>query len=113
MKDTIVQLEKTRDERLQTTFNFMNLDEREEILRKFHPDYKIGTKRAVKVGVNREMIMPNEIVDLLEASPLIKARNVDLSIVDFVTDVLIIGCGIAGASAALGVKSCHVVMAPY
>ncbi|UCC28041.1 MAG: FAD-binding protein, partial [Candidatus Bathyarchaeota archaeon] len=46
-------------------------------------------------------LMPREVADLLEARPLVKPKDVDLSKVDFDVDILIIGGGGAGMTAAL------------
>ena len=101
MRESIEAVEKTREKRLKETFPLMSLEERDEILRKFHPDYKEEAKRPVKVGPNKGDLMPHEVADLLEAHPLIKPKDVDLSKVDFNVDILIIGGGGAGMTAAL------------
>jgi len=101
MRESIEAVEKTREKRLKETFPLMSLEEREEILKKFHPDYKEEAKRPVKVGPNKGDLMPHEVADLLEAYPLVKPKEVDLSKVDFDVDVFIIGGGGAGMTAAL------------
>ncbi|MDH5437830.1 MAG: FAD-binding protein [Candidatus Bathyarchaeota archaeon] len=101
MRESIEAVEKTREKRLKETFPLMSLEEREEILKKFHPDYKEEAKRPVKVGPNKGDLMPHEVADLLEAYPLVKPKDVDLSKVDFDVDVFIIGGGGAGMTAAL------------
>ncbi|MBE0520129.1 FAD-binding protein, partial [Candidatus Bathyarchaeota archaeon] len=101
MLETIETVENTRDRRLKETFQLMRLEEREEILKKFHPDYKKEAKRPIKVGPNKGDLMPHEVADLLEAHPLIKPEDIDLSKPDFDVDILIIGGGGAGMTAAL------------
>ena len=101
MRESIEAVEKTRKKRLKETFPLMSLEEREKILKKFHPDYKEEAKRPVKTGPNKGELMPHEVADLLEAYPLVKPKDVDLSKVDFDVDVLIIGGGGAGMTAAL------------
>ncbi|MDH5267724.1 MAG: FAD-binding protein [Candidatus Bathyarchaeota archaeon] len=101
MRESIEVVEKTREKRLKETFPLMSLEEREEILKKFHPDYKAEAKRPVKVGPNKGDLMPHEVADLLEAYPLAKPKDIDLSKVDFDVDILIIGGGGAGMTAAL------------
>jgi len=46
-------------------------------------------------------LVPNEVADLLEAYPLIEPEKIDLGKVDYEADILIIGGGLAGTSAAL------------
>ena len=101
MWESIEKVEETREERLKSTIPRMSLEEREEILRKFHPDYKEGTKREVRIGPNKGDVFYNEIVDLLESKPLIDPDEIDLSSVDYDVDILIIGGGGAGTVAAL------------
>ncbi|MCD6431206.1 FAD-binding protein [Candidatus Bathyarchaeota archaeon] len=105
MRESIELVEKTRDERLKhpykETYRFLSLEEREELLQKFHPDYKREAKRALKVGPNKGDLVPHEIADILEAHPLVNPDEIDLSHIDYDVDVLIIGSGGAGLAAAL------------
>ncbi len=101
MRESIEAVEKSRDKRLKETFRLMDLEEREEILRRFHPDYRTEGKRRVAIGPNKGDLMPDEVVDLLEAHPLIDPQEIDLSTVDFDVDILVIGGGGAGMVAAL------------
>jgi len=64
-------VEKTRSKRKDYTPKEMTMEEREEVL-KLHPDFAPGGKRKIKVGQNKGDIAPNEVVDLLEAYPLIE-----------------------------------------
>lgn len=105
MRKSIELVEKTRDERLKhvmaESYPLIPLDQRIDILRKYHPDYRMEMKRPVKVGPNKGDLMPNEVADLLEAHPLVSPKDVDLSKIDYDTDILIIGSGGAGLAAAL------------
>jgi succinate dehydrogenase/fumarate reductase flavoprotein subunit len=78
----------------------MSKKEREEVL-KLHPDFAPGGKRKISIGQNKGDIGPNEVVDLLEAYPLVEDGEIDLSAVDYDPDILIIGGGLAGTSAAI------------
>lgn len=103
MLESIEAVERTRDRRLKEIKEFkrMSAEEREEILDKFHPDYREGAKKPVRIGPNKGDLMSVEVVDLLEAHPLIDPSEIDLSKVDFDVDLLIIGGGGAGMTAAL------------
>ncbi len=100
MRESIRLVEATRPRRLTETFPAMSLEEREAILRKFHPDYKEETFRAIRVGVSKGQRMPVELADVVEGRPHI-GPDFDLSCPAAETDVLVIGGGGAGASAAL------------
>ena len=78
----------------------MSKEEAAEVL-KLHPDYAAGGKRAISIGQNKGDIGPNEVVDLIEAYPLLEEGEINLSKVDYSVSLLIIGGGLAGTSAAL------------
>jgi succinate dehydrogenase/fumarate reductase flavoprotein subunit len=91
---------KTRMKRKDYDPPAMSKEEREEVL-KLHPDYAAGGKRKISIGQNKGDIGPNEVVDLLEAYPLIEEGEIDLSQTDYDVDILIIGGGLAGTTAAI------------
>lgn len=106
LKELIKKVEATRPKRVEQAKrgeHFPMLDEasREEILKKYHPDFIEGAKRALRVGKSKAAIVPNEVADLLEANPLLAPESVNLENIDYDTDVLIIGAGGAGSTAAL------------
>ena len=78
----------------------MSKEERKEVLN-LHPDYAHGGKRKISIGQNKGDMGPNEVVDLLEAYPLIEEGEIDLSQIDYDVDILIIGGGLAGTTAAI------------
>ncbi len=100
MQDSLRRVEATRARRLKETFPAMSLEEREQVLKAFHPDYIAENMRAVRVGVSKGQRMPHELADVVEGRPRIVA-DFDLSAPVAETDVLVIGGGGAGASAAL------------
>jgi succinate dehydrogenase/fumarate reductase flavoprotein subunit len=101
MRESIAKVEASRSRRLNEKFPSLSPDERQAILRRFHPDYNASGMRALRLGPNKGEKTPNELADLLEARPLVDPSNFDLAQVDIETDVLVIGGGGAGASAAL------------
>jgi len=101
MRESIGKVEESRPRRMKEECKRIPLEQREELLKKFHPDYRPGTKRAIRVGPNTGDIAPNEFVDLIEAYPLIRPDEIDLSPVDHDVNILIIGAGGAGMTAAL------------
>lgn len=106
LKKLIQVVEKTRPERVVRKkagkeFPLMTLDQRNEILVKCHPDYREEGRREVKVGPSKGYRIAHEFVDLLEARSRVEPDLIDLSRVDYETDVLIIGGGGAATAAAL------------
>ena len=100
MQESIRRVEATRMRRLKETFPSTSLEEREQVLNAFHPDYIKEKMRAIRVGVSKGQRMPLELADIVEGRPHIDP-DFDLSKPFAETDVLVIGGGGAGASAAL------------
>src|SRR5512142_648471 len=92
-------VEATRVQRVGQRFPSMTMEEREQVLNSFHPDYIRATMREIRVGVNKGSRMPLELADVLEGRPRIQA-DFDLSQPEIDTDVLVVGGAGAGASAA-------------
>ena len=100
MRELIDVVNKTRIKRKDYSPPAMSKEERQDVL-KLHPDYAPGGKRKISIGQNKGDIGPNEVVDLLEAYPLVEDEEIDLSAVDYDAEILIIGGGLAGTSAAI------------
>ncbi len=105
LKELIKKVEATREERVQRKTKgeevpFLDLDQRKGRL-KFHPDFKEEGRRELQVGPSKGYAIAHEIADLLEASSRVAPDKVDLENPAYETDVLIIGGGGAGTSAAL------------
>jgi len=105
LKELIKAVEKTRTERIERKqrgeeIPFMTLDERKEIL-KFHPDVKEESRRPLRVGVSKDYAIPHEIADLLEARARVNPDLIDVEHPARETDLLVIGGGGAGTSAAI------------
>jgi succinate dehydrogenase / fumarate reductase flavoprotein subunit len=101
MQASIRKLEETRLSRAQQEIPMLSLKERQELLREFHPDYREGGRRDIKVGINRGERVPNELADLFEGVSVVRPGEIDLTRVTDDVDVLIIGGGGGGAAAAL------------
>ena len=79
----------------------MTAEEKDTLLSHFHPDYKEGEFTILSAGVNKGSKVPTQLAELLQGKSRISASDVDLTNPDYDTDVLIIGGGGAGASAAI------------
>ncbi|RLB69205.1 MAG: succinate dehydrogenase/fumarate reductase flavoprotein subunit [Deltaproteobacteria bacterium] len=119
MLDLIKKVEASRPERLERSrkgvdFEALTLAGREDVLSKFHPDYKPNGRRDVKIGPSKGENYPDEFVDVLEAKARLLVSGAELEkLTEYTTDVLVIGGGGAGTSAALMAQEggCKVVMA--
>jgi succinate dehydrogenase/fumarate reductase flavoprotein subunit len=105
LKNLIKAVEATRSERVERKKRneevpFLSLDARKEILQ-YHPDFKEEGRRELHVGSNKGYHIAHEMADLLEAKSRVDPKLIDLTKADYETDVLIIGGGGAGTSAAL------------
>ncbi|MCD5408942.1 FAD-binding protein [Candidatus Bipolaricaulota bacterium] len=93
MLESIERVEKTRPRRLEEgPPPGMTLEEREELLQRYHPDYAPGGKRPLVAGPSKGEVAPNEVADLLEAYPLVEPGELELQ-VDIDVDILILGGG--------------------
>ena len=106
LKQLIKKVEATRPARVERKkkgeeFPLLSLEEREERLKKYHPDFVEGARREIRVGPNKGYAISPEIADLLESRSRVDPDKIDLSRIDYETDVLVLGGGGAGTSAAL------------
>lgn len=100
--DSLVKVETTRQRRLTDTCPRLLAQERESILKNFHPDYIEDAFRVLRIGPNRGERAPRELADTLEAPAIINHVPDLLNIpISHTCDVLVIGGGGAGACAAL------------
>ena len=79
----------------------MTADEKDALLAKYHPDYKTGEFSVLKIGPNKGEKVPHELAALLEGKSRVNPDEIDLNRIDYDVDVLIIGGGGAGSSAAI------------
>jgi succinate dehydrogenase/fumarate reductase flavoprotein subunit len=101
LEENIQQVEATRVRRLIETMPRFTDEGKTDLLQKYHPDYIRESMRQLQVGVNKGDSTPEELADLLEGNSRINPDRIDLRHIDYNVDVLVIGCGGAGASAAL------------
>lgn len=101
IQESLAKVEASRNARLDEAFPRMTPEERDAILREFHPDYITDAFKQLLIGPNKGDRTPLELADALEAAPVIDKSKVDLEKVDSSCDILIIGGGGAGSSSAL------------
>jgi len=113
MNSSISKVEATRTDRRTKSFPELTPEQKASLLEKYHPDFNRSVKRNLRVGVNHGDPAPQELADLLESPSRL---SVDETIIDppaYQTDVLVIGAGGAGLSAALAAHDhgAHVIVA--
>lgn len=101
MEESIFKVEATRERRLKETMPRLADGQQAALLSQYHPDFIKESMRPLQVGVNKGDTTPTELADLLEGNSRLNPDRIDLGQADYDVDVLVIGCGGAGASAAL------------
>jgi succinate dehydrogenase / fumarate reductase flavoprotein subunit len=89
IRKSIEMVNETRKDRLTQEIKRLNIDEAQAVLRSYHPDFREGASRPVRVGPNKGDATITEVADLLESHPLIDPEHIDLSHVEFSVDVLV------------------------
>ena len=100
MLASIKKVEATRAQRMGMEPRRMTAEEKSELLKAYHPDYREEGFKEIKIGPNKGQKAPVELVDLLHSNSRLLNENIDLTKIDYDVDVLVIGGGGAGASAA-------------
>lgn len=101
MLKSMAKVEATRAQRLHASIKRFTAEEKDELLKEFHPDYSSKGFKVLEVGPNKGQKVPVELAQLLEGKSRLQDVELDLEKVDYDVDVLVIGGGGAGASAAL------------
>ncbi len=94
-------VEASREKNIALEPTRMTAEQKEQVLASFHPDYKVDEFAVLTVGPNKGDKVPKELAEILQAHSRITAEDVCLDCPDYETDVLVIGGGGAGASAAI------------
>ncbi|MBI4322135.1 MAG: FAD-binding protein [Chloroflexi bacterium] len=101
MQASLARLEATRPQRAKQHFARLSPEDKTHLLESHHPDYRSDAFAEILVGKNKGGKAPRELVRLLHGRSLIDPCRIDLSTVDHDVDVLVIGAGGGGATAAL------------
>ena len=99
--ESIKAVEEAREKNIAYEPVRMTAKEKEDLLKKYHPDYKADEFEELKIGPNKGDKVPKELASMLQAHARISADDVDLTKPDYDVDVLVIGGGGAGSSAAI------------
>ena len=90
-----------REENLKFEHARLTADEKDALLKEYHPDRIASQFEELKIGPNKGQKAPIELAAMLQAKPRFEPEHIDLAHVDYETDVLVIGGGGAGTSAAI------------
>ncbi len=90
-----------REENLKFEHARLTAEEKDDLLLKFHPDRIKEQFTELKIGPNKGQKAPIELAEMLQAKPRIEPEKIDLNHIDYESDVLVIGGGGAGTSAAI------------
>lgn len=90
-----------REENLKFEHARLTAEEKDELLLAFHPDRIKSQFEELKIGPNKGEKAPIELLKMLQAKPRISPEHIDLNHIDYEADVLVIGGGGAGTSAAI------------
>lgn len=101
LQESIRKLNETRSFRMTQQLPLLSPEEKQDLLRRFHPDYITEAMRELKVGPNKGDSTLHEFANILEAYSLISPTKIRIREPDIETDVLVIGGGGAGCAAAL------------
>ena len=101
MLESVKKVEATRDARMGMEPRRMTAEEKDTLLKKYHPDYRQEGFTEIKIGPNKGQKVPAELGHLLHSNSRILHEKIDLDKVDYDVDVLVIGGGGAGSSAAI------------
>ena len=101
MLESLKKVEATRADRMKTEPRRMTAEEKDALLKEYHPDYRADGFKEIKIGLNKGEKAPAELADLLHSNSRILGVDVDINKVDYDVDVLVIGGGGAGSSAAI------------
>ena len=100
-KESLALVEAAREKNITLEPTRMTAEQKETVLASFHPDYKVDEFSVLSIGANKGDRVPKELAEILQAHSRISADSVDLSAPDYEADVLVIGGGGAGSSAAI------------
>ncbi len=100
-KKSLAAVEAAREKNIALEPVRMTAKQKEDLLSTYHPDYRKDEFVTLSVGPNKGEKVPTELAEILQAHSRISSKDIDLENPDYETDVLIIGGGGAGASAAI------------
>ncbi len=101
MLESMKKVEANRKSNAELEPRRMTAEEKDQLLATYHPDYKKSEFTQLKMGPNKGGDVPVELAALLQGKSRVNPAKINLDRIDYDTDVLVIGGGGAGSSAAI------------
>ncbi|MBQ3168877.1 MAG: FAD-dependent oxidoreductase, partial [Clostridia bacterium] len=101
MLASMKKVEAAREKNIALEPRRLTAEEKEALLKQYHPDYKDEGFVTIEVGPNKGEKAPVELNEMLTAHSRVAEMDIDLTKIDYDVDVLVIGGGGAGSSAAI------------
>lgn len=101
MLESMKKVEANRKSNAELEPRRMTAEEKDQLLATYHPDYKKSEFAQLKMGPNKGGDVPLELAALLQGKSRVNPAEINLDRIDYDTDVLVIGGGGAGSSAAI------------
>ena len=93
MQESIKKVEAAREANMRMDPRRMTAEEKDILLKTYHPDYRDDQFTELKMGPNKGGKVPVELAELLQGKARITSCQVDLEKPAYDVDVLIIGGG--------------------
>ena len=90
MLESIKKVEATRAARMGTEPRRMTAEEKSELLKAYHPDYREEGFQEIKIGPNKGQKAPVELTQLLHSNSRLLNEKIDLENPAYDVDVLVI-----------------------
>ncbi|MBQ3919907.1 MAG: FAD-dependent oxidoreductase [Oscillospiraceae bacterium] len=101
MRESLKKVEANRAANAALEPERMTAEQKDQVLMTYHPDYIESEFEVLKIGPNKGEKVPHQLADLLQAHSRIDPAKIDLEHPKYDVDVLVIGGGGAGSSAAI------------
>ena len=102
LRSSLEKVKQRRKDRLHDyEFPRLSAEDKAALLKSHHPDFREGDKVKLRCGVNKGERVPKVLAAVIESPSRRNPDAIDLEKPDFSTDVLVIGSGGGGVTAAL------------
>ncbi len=104
-QDSLQKLKAGREFRKKQQIERLTDEERTKLIAAYHPDYRPEGMEELRIGANKGERVPGEFAKVVESYSILDPDRLNLAEPDYETEVLVVGGGGAGCSAALTAHS--------